>query len=117
MVVDDDPYILITIREIFEPLGFSVFTVNDGKTCISELKNGFRGVILMDIMMPIMNGWETLREIVKQDLVNDNIISIVTAKDEPDPDIHEFKDYIRDYITKPFEPDEIVQIVNSYLEN
>ena len=105
------------VRELFEPLGYSVYTVNDGKTCISELKNGFKGVVLLDIMMPIMNGWQTLEKIVEEDLVNDNIISILTAKDEPDADITDFENIIRDYIKKPFEPDKLVEMVEGYLEN
>lgn len=116
MIVDDDPYILITIRELFEPLGYRVYTVNDGKTCIFELKNGFKGVILMDIMMPIMSGWDTIREIVNEDLYRGIIISMLTAKDLPDPDINELKEYIKDYITKPFDSKELIRTVKDYFE-
>lgn len=116
MIVDDDPYILITIRELFEPLGYQVYTVNDGKTCLFELKNGFKGIILMDIMMPIMSGWDTIKEIVSQDLQEGNIISILTAKGEPDPEIQELKSYIRDYITKPFDSKELIITVKDYFE-
>lgn len=117
MVVDDDPYILITLRELFEEQGFEVYTVPSGKDCIDELKNGFEGVILMDIMMPIMNGWDTIREIVKEDLHKAVIISMLTAKDLPDPDINELNGYIKDYITKPFDPQELISIVKNYLRN
>ena len=116
MIVDDDPYILITIRELFEPLGYQVYTVNDGKTCLFELKNGFKGVILMDIMMPIMSGWDTIKEIVSQELHDGNIISILTAKGEPDSEVEEFESYIRDYITKPFDPGDLISTVADYFE-
>ena len=117
MVVDDDPYILITLRELFEEHGYEVYTVPTGKDCIDELKNGFKGVILMDIMMPIMNGWDTIRRILKEDLYKGIIISMLTAKDLPDPDLNELNDYVRDYITKPFEPNELLTIVNNYFKN
>ncbi len=117
MVVDDDPYILITLRELFEDYGFEVYTVPNGKDCISELKQGFKGVILMDIMMPIMNGWDTIREIVKEDLYKGITISILTAKDMPDPDMNELREYIKDFITKPFEPQELISIVKNYYRN
>ena len=116
MIVDDDPYILITIRELFEPLGYQVYTVNDGKTCLFELKNGFKGVILMDIMMPIMSGWDTIKEIVSQELHDGNIISILTAKGEPDSEVEEFEPYIRDYIPKPFDSRELISTVADYFE-
>jgi DNA-binding response OmpR family regulator len=115
MVVDDDPYILITLRELFEKYGYEVYTVLTGKDCIDELKHGFKGVILVDIMMPVMNGWDTIRQIVKENLAKDVVISMLTAKDFPDPDIKELKKYIKDYITKPFDPEELVSIVKSYL--
>jgi len=114
MIVDDDPSILITIRELFENKGFKVYTVQNGKECIDELKNGFKGIILLDLMMPIMDGWETIREIKKMNLLEGNIISIVTAKNDPGQDYIEFKNDIRDYISKPFNPNELVNTVKEY---
>jgi len=117
MCVDDDPYILITIRELFESEGYEVYAVPTGKDCIDELRNGFKGVILMDIMMPVMTGWDTIRQIVNENLNNGVIISMLTAKDRPDPDMEDLKDYIKDYITKPFEPEKLISIVNNYFNN
>jgi len=118
MVVDDDPYILITLRELFENYGFEVYTVPTGKDCIDELKHGFQGVILLDIMMPIMSGWDTIREIVNEELFHKGIIiSMLTAKDLPDPEFNELKGYIKDYITKPFDPKELLSIVKNYFKD
>ena len=116
MIVDDDPSILITIRELFETHGYNVYTVQNGKECIDELKNGFKGIILLDIMMPIMDGWETLREIKKLDLLSGNIITILTAKNDPGQSYSEFKEDIKDYISKPFDPDQLVRTINSYYD-
>lgn len=117
LVVDDDPHILITLRELFENYGYDVYTVPNGKDCIDELKHGFQGVVLMDIMMPVMSGWDTIRQIVKEELYDGIIISMLTAKDFPDPDLKELKKYIKDYITKPFDPEELVSIVKDYFKN
>jgi len=58
MVVDDDPDILITIRNIFEREGYEVFTVDSGKKCYELFKNNeIPDLILLDIMMPGMSGW------------------------------------------------------------
>jgi len=114
MIVDDDPSILITIRELFETKGYQVYTVQSGKECIDELKNGFKGVILLDLMMPIMDGWETIREIKKMNLLKGNIISILTAKNDPGLGYAEFKNDIKDYIQKPFNPDRLVSTINDY---
>jgi len=58
--VDDDPDILLSIRKIFKEQGYEVFTVNSGLDCIKELEHGFKGVILMDTIMPFMDGWYTI---------------------------------------------------------
>jgi len=114
MIVDDDPDILITIRELFEPDGFIVYTVPCGKDCIEELENGFKGIILMDVMMPHMDGWSTIRHIVLKGLHRGNIISMISAKDECDWKFDDLKPYIHHYITKPFDNRQLLQTVKSY---
>ena len=109
MIVDDDPDILITFREVFEHEGYDVYTVDSGMDCIKEIENGFKGVILMDIMMPFMDGLDTIKEIMKKGLEKNVIISIITAKGCPDKDkIKGLGPYINDYITKPIEVKELV---------
>jgi len=104
MVVDDDPDILICMRRIFENEGLEVLTVDSGMDCIKELERGFKGVILLDIMMPFMDGWDTITEIKKRGLYNNIVISILTAKGTPDHDkMKGLESYIYDYMTKPFE--------------
>ena len=114
MVVDDDPSILIALRELLEQEGFEVFIVDSGKECIGELEKGFKGVILMDIMMPNMDGWDTIKEIVDLGYVEGNIIVMLTAKDVPDQKMEGLKEYVIDYITKPFDSDELIDNVNGY---
>jgi DNA-binding response OmpR family regulator len=114
MIVDDDPDILITIRELFESEGFEVLTVPCGKDCIDELENGFKGVILMDIMMPHMDGWTTIRQIVVRGLDKGNVISMISAKDECDWRFDDLKQYIHHYITKPFDTRQLVNTVKGY---
>ncbi len=116
MIVDDDRHILEVIRELFEPEGVDVVTAGSGDECIQELKKGFRGVILMDIMMPRRDGWETIREMIDLDLVEGNVIAMLTAKDVPDTELDYLKEHVIDYITKPFDPDELVAVVMDYLQ-
>ena len=109
MVVDDDPDILISIRSIFENVGFEVLTVDSGKDCIKELERGFKGIILIDIMMPFMDGYDTIMEIMKNGYGKDVVISILTARVSPDFEkIRMLKSYIHDYITKPFDVSSLI---------
>lgn len=116
MVVDDDPDILITIRRIFEHEGYEVLTVDSGMDCLKELEQGFEGVILMDIMMPFMDGWETIKAIVKKGFAKNVKISIVTAKGTPDLEqMKGLESYICDYIAKPFNVRDLVANVNKLI--
>ncbi|UCB57951.1 MAG: response regulator transcription factor [Thermoplasmatales archaeon] len=114
MIVDDDSDILISLRKIFEDQGYEVFTVDSGWDCIKELEQGFKGIILMDIMMPFMDGWDTIQELAKRGLTKDIVISILTAKDSPDYEkMRGFESLIYDYITKPFD----VKVLISNVKN
>ena len=118
MVVDDDPDILISMRTIFEKEGFEVLTVDSGKDCIKELERGFKGVIILDVMMPFMDGWDTLAEIKKRNLLDGIIISILTARGTPDHEkMKGLEPYIYDYMTKPFDPKELLKNVKNMLNN
>ncbi|NLV25704.1 MAG: response regulator [Methanomicrobiales archaeon] len=115
MVVDDDEDILFTINSLFKKRPFPVFLAHSGQECLDYLENGFKGVILMDIMMPGMDGWETIQQIVNKKLMHDLIISMFTAKDIPDTTLDHLKEYVFDYITKPFEPENLIALVDDYL--
>ena len=114
MIVDDDSSILITIEELFRSEYFEVHMARSGKECISKLKNGFKGVILMDIMMPDMDGWDTIKEIVAKGYDEGNIISILTARENSHQRKNGLKKYVKDYIAKPFEPEELLKTVKEY---
>ncbi len=116
MVVDDDTFILEVMEELFEPEGIEVVAAAGGDACIRELERGFRGVILMDIMMPEKDGWETIQEMIDRDLMEGNVVAMLTAKDIPDNVLDHLKEHVIDYITKPFEADEIVAVVKGYLD-
>ncbi|PKL61187.1 MAG: response regulator [Methanomicrobiales archaeon HGW-Methanomicrobiales-2] len=116
MVVDDDVFILEVMEELLRPEGIEVVATESGDACIAELEKGFRGVILMDIMMPKKDGWETIEEMIDRNLMEGNVVAMLTARDIPDTELEQMKEHVIDYITKPFEADEIVAIVKGYLE-
>ena len=112
MIVDDDPDILICMRRIFEREGFEVLTVDSGMDCIQELERGFKGAIILDIMMPFMDGWDTIAEIKKRNLMQGIAISILTAKGTPDHEkMKGLESCIYDYMTKPFDTKELLSNV------
>ena len=114
LIVDDDKYVRLTITELFKAEGIKVVEAGGADECLEELEKGFKGVILMDIMMPEKDGWDTVRMIIEKDMVKDNIIAMLTAKDVPDEKMHGLQEYVTDYITKPFDGEELVARVKEY---
>ena len=112
MIVDDEPDVLKSLKTILERQNYEVTTVENGFECLSEVENGFKGVILMDIMMPEMDGWETIRELIDRGLMNGLFIEIITAKGTPDRDkMKGLESYIEDYLAKPIDIEELISSI------
>lgn len=115
MVVDDEECIRQTMSALLASEGICCVTADGAEECLRLLGDGFRGVILMDVMMPGKNGWETIRAIEQAGLLEGNIISMLTAMDVPDEQMEGLQEIVIDYITKPFEPVELLNSVRTYL--
>ena len=111
MIVDDNDFIRESVEILFNSVGINIVSANGGQECLKQLEEGFRGVILMDIMMPEMDGWDTIRAIVEGGLYTGNIIVMLTAKGEPDNKMEGLQEYVTDYITKPFNPMALIDSV------
>lgn len=108
MVVDDELDVLDSLRTILEHQNYEVITVSNGVECFKEIKKGFKGIILMDLMMPIMDGWDTINEIVKEGYLDTVTISIITGKGTKDyQKLSLLGDYIFDYLAKPIDVNQL----------
>lgn len=114
MLVDDEELIRDAVSFYFQAKGLDILTVPGGEECLSQLEGGFRGVILMDVMMPRMDGWRTIREMVERGLHPGNAIVMLTALDEPDERMEGLQEYVIDYMTKPFDPQILLDSVLYY---
>lgn len=115
MIVDDNPYIRESVEILLQLNGTKAINASGGEECLRQLQSGFRGVILMDIMMPFMDGWDTIREMVDRGLHDGNLIIMLTAMNEPTVKMHGLEEYVTDYITKPFTPNEFIEKLQFYL--
>jgi DNA-binding response OmpR family regulator len=116
MIVDDDPRILLTVRTLLTVEGFPVVTADSGEACLRHLEEGFSGLVLMDIMMPGLDGWDTIRACEARGYLERILIVMLTARDVPDAKMEGLQELVFDYITKPFHPDEFVAQVRRYVE-
>jgi CheY-like chemotaxis protein len=111
MIVDDEPDVLESLRTVLEKANYEVVTVESGEDCLKKLEQGFKGIILMDIMMPGMNGFDTIKEIVNRGYINDVAIDIVTGMGIKDAQsLGVMEPYIHDYLEKPVD---IKVLINS----
>ena len=115
MIVDDDPAVRYTVQEVLRGANLQAITVDSGRACLEELRKGFRGVILLDIMMPDMDGWDTLEAMKREGLTEGNIVCMLTAVISPGAEMDSVKDSVMDYVRKPFDPDGLIATAKEYL--
>ena len=115
MIVDDNEYVRASVEIICSTAQLGLASAASGPECLDQLGSGFKGVILMDIMMPDMDGWDTIREIVERGLYSGNVIVMLTGMGEPDAKMDGLQEYVSDYMTKPFGPDQLLDSVEYYL--
>lgn len=113
MIVDDDPAILDTVEIVLRRGGCKVVRTPSGTGCLELLRRGFRGVILMDIMMPELDGWQTIREMVREDMQEGNLICMMTAKTAPGTEGAGLEEHVFDYLPKPFAPMALLGMVEN----
>jgi len=113
MIVDDDPEIQESLKTLFEMKNYHVYTASNGLQCLQNLEEGFKGIILMDIMMPIMDGIETIRNIVREGFIDDTKIVVLTAKKYQGEEFNDIYQHIQKYINKPFDINELITTIES----
>lgn len=112
LVVDDDINICELLRLYLEKEEFEVKVANDGKVAVDMAKNEEFDIILLDIMLPSLDGWQVCREIRKE---SDVPIIMITAKGETFDKILGLEIGADDYVPKPFDAKEVVARIKAVL--
>jgi DNA-binding LytR/AlgR family response regulator len=116
LVVDDDPSIVDVIRMGFESDGMNVVSAGDGAEALDVLKRAPVDVIVLDIMMPKVDGWMALMEIRNSPATADIPVIMLTAKTQDLAKILAFKQGAQQYVTKPFNILELSARVHSLVQ-
>ncbi|MGG4144903.1 response regulator transcription factor [Paenibacillus algorifonticola] len=114
MLVDDDPDIRELMHAQLSSEGFQTIQASHGKEAIRLLRKQKADLVVLDVMMPIMDGWE-LCKFIKEEYPNIPVL-MVTAKREINQKIKAFGLGTDDYMVKPFEPYELVLRVRALLK-
>jgi DNA-binding response OmpR family regulator len=112
LIVDDEPRMIHFIRLNLEHDGFQVSEADSGVTALEQLRDQLPDLILLDVMMPELNGFETLKLI--REISNVPVI-MLTAKGEEEDRVRGLELGADDYITKPFSPRELVSRARAVL--
>ena len=112
LIVDDDENICELLRLYLEKDGFETVVANDGEQAVKYANLHNPDLILLDIMLPILDGWQVCREIRKQ---SETPIIMLTAKGETFDKILGLELGADDYVTKPFETKEVIARIKAVL--
>ncbi|MBD0382106.1 response regulator transcription factor [Paenibacillus sedimenti] len=113
MIVDDDPYIRELVRVFMVNEGFGVAEASDGAEALKLLETVQVDMVIMDVMMPNMDGWELCKELREH---YDFPLLMLTAKGETSQKVKGFELGTDDYLVKPFEPVELALRVKALLK-
>ena len=116
LVVDDEPNILKLVSFILTSKDYEVIGASSGAECISKAKSEKPDMIVLDVMMPKMDGFETASRL-KSDAATRSIpILMLSSKAQFEDKMKGIDSGAMDYITKPFEKDELLQKIKEFLE-
>ncbi len=114
--VEDEPEMIDLIRLILSRKGYEVFGANGGVEALKVIKEVKPHLILLDLMMPDVDGWEVYQQLKATPEVSDTPVIVVTAKAQSIDKVlglHIAK--VDDYISKPFSPQELIDSISQVL--
>ena len=111
LIVDDVPSNVLLLKILLSNEKFQVCTANCGKQCIEKAKSEHPHLILLDVMMPDISGFDTAVILKKDDETKDIPIIFLTALNNPSDLVHGFQVGANDFLTKPFNKEELVMRV------
>ncbi len=120
LIVDDEVHIKMlleqTLEELEDEFEVELFTASDGEEGLEFIRKERPDLVFLDIMMPKMNGYEVCRIIMEDESLKDVKIILLTAKGQEVDRKQGLELGAKMYMTKPFDPDEILKVSKDLLE-
>ncbi len=116
LVVDDAKPIVMVIDTNLRLAGYDVLTAYDGREALRVIRENRPDCVILDIMMPEMSGWEVLEEVRADPEIAKTQVMMLTALGDDSDISRGYELGVDMYLTKPFEPDELIEFVERVLE-
>ena len=113
LIVDDSPSQLMGIRRIVEKLGHEALTAEDGAAGVEAARREIPDLILMDVVMPNLNGFQATRAITRDPVTKHIPVVMVTTKDQETDRVWGMRQGAQGYLTKPFSEAELTEAILS----
>ncbi|MNK35029.1 Response regulator PleD [compost metagenome] len=111
LIVDDSPSQLLGIQRIVEKLGHEILTATDGAAGVEAAKAQLPDLVLMDVVMPNLNGFQATRTLARDASTKHIPVILVTTKDQDTDRMWGMRQGAKAYITKPFSEDELSEVL------
>lgn len=116
LIVDDEQDIVETLKFMLEAQGYECYCAYDGEAGLNLAKEIIPDLMILDVMMPKINGYKISRLLKYDSKYKDIPIIMVTARSQDDDKAIGQETGVNEYITKPFELDDLIERVNKYLK-
>lgn len=115
LIVDDSPSQLVGIKRIVEKLGHDTVTAEDGAAGVEAAKRELPDLVLMDVVMPNLNGFQATRSITRDPSTRHIPVVLVTTKDQDTDRVWGMRQGAKAYITKPFNEADLAEVLGQLL--
>jgi CheY-like chemotaxis protein len=115
LVVDDDEMVLMALEELLKPEGYEVQTVPSGKEALQKLDQGGYDLLMLDVIMPEMDGYELCKRIREKEKCKETPVVFLTAKSRDEDRAKGLEAGANLYLSKPISPDKLLGIVSDAL--
>lgn len=115
LIIEDEKLIIVSTQMVLEAAGFRVESATNGENGISKARELHPDLILLDIMMPGIDGWETLTRLKRDPETAAIPVIIFTAREHTRGHQKSTEMGAADYFRKPFEPDELIELVEKHI--
>jgi len=115
LIVDDSPSQLLGLKRLVEKMGHEALTAEDGAAGVEAAKRELPDLVLMDVVMPNLNGFQATRSITKEPTTAHIPVILVTTKDQDTDRVWGMRQGARAFVTKPVNEAELTQAVKEAL--